>query len=138
VGDLLRQRAIRRQRLPRRSDGACEGVGSDSNNNVYVTGGTYSPNLPTTTGAYQTTRNATISAFAAVLNRDLSALRYATYIGGSGDSTGRTAAVRAEGRFTLGGISQNGWPLQNATGGAVSAGDDHGAVADITVPLGPG
>ena len=119
---------------------SCEGVGSDSNNNIYVTGGTFSPSpaFPTTAGAYQATRNSTISAFVAVFNRDLTALRYATYIGGAGNSTGRTTAVRAEGRFTIGGIGQNGWPLQNATGGAVSGGDDHGVIADLTVPLGPG
>jgi hypothetical protein len=117
---------------------ACEGVSADANNNIYVAGGTFSPNMPTTSGAYQTTRNSTISAFAAVFNRDLTALRYATYIGGTGDSIARTAIVRAEGRFTIGGQGGTGWPIQNPFGGAVSAGDSHGVIADLTVPLGPG
>lgn len=117
---------------------SCEGVGSDSNNNIYVAGGTFSGNLPTSAGALQTTRNSTISAFAAVFNRDLTALRYATYIGGSGDSIARTITVRAQGRLTIGGQAGAGWPQQSAIGGAVSVGDDHGVIADLTIPLGPG
>jgi hypothetical protein len=116
----------------------CEGVGVDSNNNVYVTGGTFSANLPTTTGAYQTTRPGTISPFIAVFNRDLTALRYGSYYGGSGNAAGRTLAVHTEAHFTFGGEVGVGWPLVHAVRSAVGSSELHGGVADVTVPLGPG
>ncbi|HEY8121248.1 MAG TPA: SBBP repeat-containing protein [Myxococcota bacterium] len=117
---------------------ACEGVGVDANRNVYVTGGSFSANLPTTTGAYQSTRPGTVSPFVAVFNLDLSALRYGSYYGGSGNAVGRDLAVHGEAHLVFGGEIGAGWPLHNAVRSTVSAGDLHGGVADLTVPLGPG
>jgi hypothetical protein len=119
----------------------CEGVGADANRNIYVTGGSFSDNLPMTTGAYQATKPGTVSPFLAVFNRDLTALRYASFYGGSGNAVGRCLTVhtaQAEAHFTFGGEVGAGWPLQNATRSTVSAGDLHGGLADVTVPLGPG
>jgi VCBS repeat-containing protein len=117
---------------------ACEGVGVDVNRNIYVTGGSFSADLPTTSGAHQSTKPGTISPFIAVFNRDLTALRYASYYGGTGNSVGRCLAVHGEGHFTFGGEAGVGWPLQNAVRSTVSAADTHGGLADVTVPLGPG
>ncbi len=116
---------------------ACEGVGVDSNGNVYVTGGSYSQ-LATTTGAHQSTKPGSLSPFVAVFNRDLTALRYASYFGGSGDSVGRDLAVHGEAHLVIGGEMGAGFPLRNAARSSVSAGFAHGGVADLTVPLGPG
>ena len=116
---------------------ACEGVGADSNGNVYVTGATFS-SLPVTSGAYQSAMPATQSPFLAVFNRDLTALRYASYYGGSGSSAGRTLAVHAEAHFVFGGGMGAGFPLVNAARSIVASGVNHGGVADLTVPLGPG
>jgi hypothetical protein len=117
---------------------ACEGVDTDANRNVYVTGGSFSRRLPTMSGPYQTTRPGDLSPFLAVLNRDLTALRFATYFGGSGDASGRAIAVKSEARAVIGGEAGTGWPLQNEVRSAVSAGDLHGVVADLSFILGPG
>lgn len=116
---------------------ACEGVGADSNGNVYVTGGSFS-DLPTTSGAYQANRPGVVSPFVAVFNRDLTKLRYASFFGGTGDAVGRDLAVHGEGHFTFGGEMGPGFPLRNAVRSNVSSGEKHGGVADLTVPLGPG
>jgi hypothetical protein len=117
---------------------ACEGVDTDANRNVYVTGGSFSRNLPTASGAYQTVRPGDLSPFLAVFNRDLTALRFASYFGGAGDASGRSIAVKAEARAVLGGEAGSGWPLQSAVRSTVSAGDLHGAIADLSFVLGPG
>ena len=116
---------------------ACEGVDVDADQNIYVTGGTYS-SLPTTSGAHQANRPATLSPFVAVFNRDLTALRYGSYFGGSGASVGRSLSVHAEGHFVFGGEMGAGFPLRNAVRSSVSGATAHGGVADLTVPLGPG
>lgn len=117
---------------------ACEGIDTDSNGNVYVTGGAFSSDLPTTIGAYQTTKAASLSPFIAVFNRDLTRLRYGSFYGGSGDSIGRDIAVHSEAHFVFGGEMGGGYPMVNAVRSSVSAGEVHGGVTDITVTLGPG
>jgi len=117
---------------------ACEGVGADSNGNIYVSGATFSSNLPMGSSALQSIKPGTLSPFVAVFSRDLSKLRYSSYYGGSGDSTGRDIAVHAEGHFVFGGEAGTGWPLHNAIRTNVTANATHAGVADLTVPLGPG
>ncbi len=117
---------------------ACEGVGADGNGNVYVTGGTFSDNLPVTSGAFQSARPGTLSPFVAVFNRDLTQLRYGSYFGGNGDSVGRDLAVHGSAHFVFGGEVGAGFPLRNAARSNVSAATAHGGVADLTVALGPG
>ena len=116
---------------------SCEGVDADSNGNVYVTGGSFST-LPTTSGASQANRPAALSPFIAVFNRDLTALRYASFYGGSGNSVGRDLAVHSEGHVVIGGEMGEGFPLVRAVPSNVSTGNSHGGVADLVVPLGPG
>lgn len=116
---------------------SCEGVGADSNSNVYVTGGSFS-SLATTSGAYQQNKTANLAPFVAVFNRDLTALRYGSYFGGSGDSAGRSLVVHAEGRLVIGGEMGAGFPLRNPARSNVASGSAHGGVADLTVSLGPG
>lgn len=116
----------------------CEGVGVDASNNVYVTGAVFSPELPTTSGAYQATKPPSGSPFIAVFNRDLTRLRYGSFFGGNGESYGRALTVHGVAHFVFGGQMGAGYPLVNAARSNVSAGFFHGAVTDISVPLGPG
>ena len=80
------------------------GVALDGSGNIYVSGETISPDLPTTVGAVQTTCgtdtncNATTStsfddAFVVAINTNLSSYKYFTYYGGSNvdDAFGITA-----------------------------------------------
>ena len=70
-------------------------LGSD--NSVYVTGTTQSQDFPTTNGALQPATSAASQAFAAKLSPS-GAVVYATYIGGSAETSGNAIAVDASGR----------------------------------------
>ena len=64
-------------------DEVAYGIATDGNNNVIVSGGTWSANFPITTGAFQTALAGTSDAF--ILKFDASGTRlWATYYGGSG------------------------------------------------------
>jgi len=65
------------------------GIALDPQNNVYVTGTTYSTDFPVTCGAFQTANESTTSgaptAFVTKLNPSTNALTYSTYLGGTGN-----------------------------------------------------
>ncbi|MFC5865373.1 chitobiase/beta-hexosaminidase C-terminal domain-containing protein [Acidicapsa dinghuensis] len=74
------------------SNGASYGtaIAVDSSGNAYVTGVVYATNFPATSGSYQTSNNesaSTFDAFVAKLNPTGTALVYATYLGGSGNTS---------------------------------------------------
>lgn len=60
----------------------------DNQANVYLTASTHSTNFPTTAGALQTTLNGFQDGVVIKLNSSLSALTWATYLGGSSDDAG--------------------------------------------------
>src|SRR5688500_498203 len=61
------------------------GLALDAAGDVYVAGETRSSDFPTTSGAYQRSFGGGVAdGFVAKLSGDLSTLRYATYLGGSG------------------------------------------------------
>lgn len=92
-----------------------EGVAADAAGNVYVSGSTPSTDFPVTADAFQGSPGGGADAFAFVLSADFSHLRYATLLGGSGDSHGRTCAVTADGGFAVGGMLNDGnYPVLNA------------------------
>lgn len=58
---------------------------ADSSGNIYVAGGTYSENLTVGAQAYVTASADSVNGFIAAFDPDLSNLRWASYIGGSGE-----------------------------------------------------
>jgi hypothetical protein len=65
-------------------------IAVDSSGNAYVTGVVYATDFPSTSGAYQTSNDksaSTFDAFVAKLNPTGTALVYATYLGGSGNTS---------------------------------------------------
>ena len=75
---------------------AVEGIALDASGNAYVTGLTFG-GFPTTPGAFDTWGNGASDVFVTKLNPTGSALVYSTYIGGSGNESGRGIAVDASG-----------------------------------------
>jgi hypothetical protein len=121
---------------------ACTGVAVDSNNRVYVSGGTHSPDLPVRASPddpYQSTRPGARSGFLAVFSPDLTALYYGGYFGGTG--LGQISALRVRQAFTdgarlvFGGEAGAGYPLAPATPvrGTVTAPPEHGVVTDARI-----
>lgn len=81
-------------------------LGTD--NSVYVTGTTQSPDFPTTNGSMQPATSVASQAFAAKISPN-GAVAYSTYIGGSAGTTGNAIAVDASGRaFITGFTGANG------------------------------
>ena len=74
------------------------GIALDPDGNVYVVGTTESGNFPATVGAFDVTLNGSTDIFVAKLNNSLSALAYATYLGGSGSEFGETAIALNQSR----------------------------------------
>lgn len=86
----------------------------DSVGQVYLTGGTYSPNFPTTPDAFQKTLdnpNAPLSVpdvFLTKFSADGSQLVYSTYLGGGGGEEAMSIALDAAGNIYLAGMTTNG------------------------------
>ena len=101
---------------------ACSSIVLDATGNIYVTGGTSSPNFPVSEGAFQRSfrggrgtypvlKNA--DAFVAKLNNNATKLIYGTYIGGNGEEAGTSIAVDADGNAYVAGATNSsfGFPL---------------------------
>ncbi len=88
-----------------------------------VTGSTTSTNFPTTSCAF--TKKASNDVFVAVLNSTGSALRFSTYLGGTGSDAGRGIALSAQGSIFVAGqtVSAN-FPVQNAVQGTSGGGNE--------------
>lgn len=84
-------------------EAAVSAVALDSAGNIYMTGGTFEPVLHVTPQAAQTTFGGNVEAFVASLNPSGSALRYATYLGGSNEDQGRKIQVNAAGEAWVAG-----------------------------------
>ncbi len=92
----------------------------DSLGNVYVAGGTTSPDFPTTSGVFQTTYGGADGGYQSVngdvfvtkLSPDGSSLVYSTYLGGSGDDNAYGIVVDATGNVYLtGGTNSSNFPV---------------------------
>jgi hypothetical protein len=82
------------------------GIAVDASGSAYVTGYTFSTDFPTTPGAFQSTfPGGGINVFVTKLDPTGSAPLYSTYLGGSGDDTGRGIAVDSSGNAYVTGIT---------------------------------
>lgn len=105
------------------------GIAVDGAGDAYVTGETsdfVNHPFPTTSGAFQTTFGGAIDGFVAKLNRSGTALKYSTFLGGSGEDVGGAIGVDAAGRATVTGSTQSSnFPtahaLQKNLGGGTDA-----------------
>ena len=85
------------------------GIRIDATGEIYVGGRTWSANFPVTAGAFQTALQGTSDAYWAKLSPDLTQLRYATFLGGSGgDDRIRSLDLAPGGNVVLAGITDSG------------------------------
>lgn len=111
-------------------------IAVDSSGSAYVTGKTGSANFPVTAGAFQTTLPAgSTDAFVMKLNASGSAAIYATYLGGSGGSTGNSIAVDSSGSaYVTGGAYSSDFPT---TAGAFQTNFKNGPLDPFVAKLDP-
>jgi hypothetical protein len=86
------------------------GIAVDSSANAYVTGLTYSTNLPVTASALQRSYSGAGDAFFAKFNTDaagVASLVYSTYVGGNGLDQANAVAVDAAGNAYITGLSKS-------------------------------
>ncbi len=65
----------------------------DADENLFVTGGTFSIDFPVTSGAYDTSYNSSSDAFVSKFDRNLTTLLASTYLGGTGNDSAQSIAV---------------------------------------------
>ncbi len=85
---------------------------ADDEGNVYLTGGTVSPDFPTTPGAYDQTYNGDVDAFAMKLD-STGQLIWSTFIGSSDEDYAYAVKVDEEGNVYLSGRAAAGFPVTN-------------------------
>ncbi len=82
-----------------------EGSGLDADGRLWISGGTYSDDLPVVKGAGQPRKAGDLDAFVACLSPDLSECLWSTYLGGAGLDVVRSLAVSSEGVVAGGGVT---------------------------------
>ncbi|MCF6149602.1 MAG: hypothetical protein E3K37_13195 [Candidatus Kuenenia sp.] len=94
----------------------------DSDDNVYVTGLTYSDDFPTTENAYDTSYSGG-DVFVSKLSSDLGSLTASTYLGGSYSEEAHSLALDASGNIYITGMtSSKGFPTTEGAYDTSSAG----------------
>jgi hypothetical protein len=83
---------------------SCNGIAVDDLGAVYLTGTTYSKNVPVA-GMFQRSATGSADAFVAKLNLSESTIAYAIYLGGSGRDEGRGIAVDSQGNAYVTGFT---------------------------------
>src|SRR5262249_17451475 len=101
-------------------------VAVDDAGNAYVTGRTSSNNFPTTSGVVRPSfQGGYYDAFVTKLSADGSAALYSTYLGGSGDDSGRGIAVDNSGNAYITGLTTSGnFPIASPYQSANAGGTD--------------
>jgi hypothetical protein len=120
----------------------CTGVEVDSQNRIYVTGGSSSSDLPLKGGPHQSQRPGPRSAFLAVFSADLRTLLHSGYFGGTGLGASNALLIRSDtasnARVVIAGVAGAGYPLSAMPArGTVTAPPEHGVLSDLTIQLAP-
>ncbi|MFW9854908.1 MAG: SBBP repeat-containing protein [Candidatus Thorarchaeota archaeon] len=97
-------------------------IALDSDNNIYVTGFTedHTTDFPVTTVSYDGTHNGAEDVFVSKLDANGTALRYSTFLGGSGSERGNALAVNDVNMVYVGGNTGDAIIDFPATPGAVN------------------
>jgi len=107
-------------------------IAVDSKGGAYVTGQTTSNDFPTTTGAYQTSFGGNQNVFVAKFKPSGAGLAYSTYLGGTGQDSGRSIAVDAAGNaYVAGATSSTSFPVLNAPQPNFGGGGSNGFIAKL-------
>ncbi|HKO62205.1 MAG TPA: SBBP repeat-containing protein [Pyrinomonadaceae bacterium] len=100
-------------------------VALDSNGNAYVTGETFSLNLPTSSEAFQTTSGGFADGFLTKFNPNGSAVVYSSYLGGSDYDRGQHIAVDSNGSaYVTGTTLSSNFPVVNSFQATLGGSDD--------------
>ncbi|MBL7037058.1 MAG: SBBP repeat-containing protein [Pirellulaceae bacterium] len=113
-----------------------EGVGVDSEGNIYVSGGTYSTNLPVAGSLFgpNSIGSGRPDAFVAKFSADLSKLIFGTCIGGSNWDLGLTTPAESDGALYLAGETKSSdFPTGDAVDNDLS-GTKNGILVRIDIP----
>ncbi len=116
-------------------------VAVDGQGNIYVAGGTASPQFPTTAGAYDTTHNGWFDVFVMKLAPD-GTLLWSTLLGGNQYERAYALELDADGNVYVGGRAGPGYPttpgvVQPAFGGDNSPSAAYGAQDPFITKLSP-
>ena len=104
----------------------------DANSNVYVTGGTLSPNFPVTSGALLTTAQGNVDGFVARIAANGASIQKATYLGTSAYDQSYFLQLGADGGVYLLGQTMGAWPV---TAGAYSNAGSHQFIQKLNADL---
>ncbi len=107
VLDAAGTAVLHASRLGGSSEDEGRAVALDASGNAYITGWTNSPNFTMTAGVLGPTFNGNFDAFLVSINTQTPTLRYATYLGGSGEDRGYGLAVDAEANAYVGGLTSS-------------------------------
>jgi hypothetical protein len=101
-------------------------IAIDADGQIYLTGRTYSDNLPTTSGAFMGTKGGSFDAFVMKMDAAGGSLLFCTYLGGALEDTARGIAVDAGQNVYVTGFTKSTnfpkqAPLYNTLGGSQDA-----------------
>jgi hypothetical protein len=104
----------------------------DASSNVYVTGGTLSPNFPVTSGALLTAAQGNVDGFVARIAANGASIQKATYLGTSSYDQSYFLQLGADGGVYVLGQSMGAWPI---TAGTYSNAGSHQFIQKLTADL---
>lgn len=114
--------------------GEVQGIDVNASGLVLATGSTTRSGLPVTLGAYQGALGGGRDGFLAVLEADLSGLRYLTYFGGSADDDLRAAAWGDQVAHGVGDVTSGNLPLTPGAYQASLGGPADAMMMRIAIP----
>ncbi len=107
-------------------------IAIDTDGNAYVAGTTYSNNFNTVAPLQSTNRGGKFDAFVTKINASGSAILYSTYLGGSGEDSGRGIAVDLSGNAFIAGITNSpDFNVRNALQPAIGGFSEDAFIAKI-------